>query len=254
MRLRLTLAYDGTAFCGWQVQQGSADRTVQGAVEDALAAICGVPVRIHGAGRTDSGVHALGQTAHCDVPDQRAEVPWARALNAKLPDDVRILDARRVADDFHARYSALGKTYTYSLRPDCRYNIPQRRNFSWACGALDQAAMEAAAQRMTGTRDFACFQNTGTPVSSTVRTVHAVERAPGVFPGEVDWTFSADGFLKQMVRNMVGLLVAVGRGRFSPEDVDTVIAGRDRRVAYATAPPQGLTLTTVRYPDDPPLP
>lgn len=251
-RLKLTLAYDGTAFCGWQIQQGRPERTVQQVLERALEDICAEPVRVHGAGRTDSGVHALGQVAHCDVPATRAGVPWARALGARLPDDVSVLAAEVVDDAFHARFSAQAKTYTYSLWPEGRYHIPQRRNFAWATGPLDEAAMDAAARHMTGTRDFRCFQNTGTPVNSTVRTVLAVVRGPGVFPGETDWRFCADGFLKQMVRNMMGLLVAVGRGRFAPGDVERIVAGRERAVAFATAPARGLCLTRVHY--DPPLP
>ncbi len=251
-RIKLTLAYDGTDFCGWQIQQGRPDRTVQGELERALSLICDREVRAHGAGRTDAGVHALGQVAHCDVPDSRAEVPWARALNAKLPGDVRVLAAEAATDDFHARYSAVGKTYTYSLWPESRYDIPQRRNFSWSCGPLDEEAMDAAARAMLGTRDFKCFQNVGTPVRSTVRTVTSITRGPGLFPGETDWVFQADGFLKQMVRNMTGLLVAVGRGRFAVGDVARIIENRDRGVAYATAPPQGLTLTSVSYEAVPP--
>ncbi len=251
-RLKLTLAYDGTDFCGWQLQRGSSQRTVQQALERALGEICARPVRVHGAGRTDSGVHALGQVAHCDVPASRVGVPWVRALGARLPADVSVLAAETVDEDFHARFSALGKTYTYSLWPEGRYHIPQRRNFAWATGPLDEAAMDAAALRMTGTRDFRCFQNAGTPVRSTVRTVAAVVRGPGVFPGETDWRFCADGFLKQMVRNMVGLLVAVGQGRFRPDDVEAIIAGRERAVAFATAPARGLCLTRVHY--DPPWP
>lgn len=251
-RIKLTLAYDGTEFSGWQLQRGRGDRTVQGELERVLAQICEGEVRVHGAGRTDAGVHALGQVAHCDVPGKRADVPWQRALNSKLPDDVRVIEAAAVPDDFHARFSATGKTYTYSLWLGSRYDVPQRRNFSWACGPLDEEAMDAAARCMTGTRDFKCFQNVGTPVKSTIRTVVSITRGPGLFPGETDWVFTADGFLKQMVRNMVGLLVAVGRGRFAPGDVARIIEDRDRAVAYSTAPPQGLTLTRVHYEPLPP--
>lgn len=247
-RLKLVLAYDGTGFNGWQIQAGSGQRTVQGCLEEALTRICNAPVRAHGSGRTDSGVHALAQTVHADIPENRTDMPWQRALNAVLPDDVSVLHASLAADDFHARYSALSKTYTYSLWPESRYDIPQRRNFVWATGALDFEAMDAAARHYVGEHDFKAFQNVGTPVKSTVRTVTLAAREPGLFPGEVCWRFEADGFLKQMVRNLVGLLVEIGRGRFAPDDIPGIIRGRDRKIAFVTAPPQGLTLAAVRYP------
>ena len=247
-RLRLTIAYDGTDFCGWQLQAGRADRTVQGCLEEALSRICAHPVRAHGSGRTDSGVHALGQVVHADVPEARAGLDWRKSLNALLPADVSVLDAALAAADFHARYSALSKDYTYSLWPESRYDIPQRRNYVWAVGPLDWEAVDAASRHMIGEHDFASFMNAGTPVKTTVRTVTRIERTDGAFPGEVLLRFSADGFLKQMVRNMTGLLAEVGRGRFAPGDVPGIIQGRDRKVAFATAPPQGLCLEAVHYP------
>ncbi|BBD09622.1 tRNA pseudouridine(38-40) synthase TruA [Desulfovibrio ferrophilus] len=247
-RLKLILAYDGTNFNGWQIQAGSTQRTVQGSLEKALSKICNQHIRAHGSGRTDTGVHALGQVVHADIPDNRVDAPWQRALNALLPADISVLHASLAPQDFHVRFDALSKTYTYSLWPENRYDIPQRRNFVWATGALDLEAMDRAARLMVGQYDCKCFQNTGTPVDNTVRTVTLVAREPGQFPGEVCYRFEADGFLKQMVRNMVGLLVWIGRGRFSPEDVPTIIAGQDRTVAFPTAPPQGLTLVAVHYP------
>lgn len=248
-RLKLTLAYDGTDFHGWQIQAGSGLRSVQGCLEEALSRICDAPVRAHGSGRTDAGVHALGQVAHADVPESRTGLDWRKALNALLPDDVSVLDARPAPDGFHARLSAVSKTYTYSFRPERRYEIPQRRNYVWAAGPLDLDAMDEAARLMIGRRDFACFQNVGTPVKSTVRTVTDIRRTPGPFPDEEVLRFTADGFLKQMVRNMTGLLVEVGRGRFAPGDVARIIEARDRGAAFPTAPPQGLCLERVRYPE-----
>ncbi|WP_461209625.1 tRNA pseudouridine(38-40) synthase TruA [Desulfocurvus sp. DL9XJH121] len=248
-RLKLTLAYDGTAFHGWQIQAATGERTVQDCLERALGRICGAEVRCHGSGRTDAGVHALGQVVHADVPDSRAGLDWRKSLNSLLPDDVSVLSAETAPGDFHARYSALSKSYTYSIWPERRYDIPQRRNYVWTTGPLDLEAVDEAARRMIGERDFACFQNVGTPVKSTVRTVTGIERVPGMSPGEQTLRFTADGFLKQMVRNMVGLLVEIGRGRFSPGDVAGIIQGRDRNVAFPTAPPQGLCLESVRYPE-----
>lgn len=246
-RFLLTLAYDGTDFSGWQLQ--ARDRTVQGVIETALNTIMGAPVRLHGAGRTDAGVHALGQTAHFDCPERRADIPWQRALNALLPEDVRVLASRRVPDDFHARFRAQAKTYEYALWHTREFCLPQRRRFVWSCGPLDFTAMEEAARLLTGEHDFASFQNTGTPVKSTIRTVTAISRHPGPTPHESVWRFTANGFLKQMVRNLVGCLVACGRGQITPDEAGRILRAADRAQAQATAPPQGLTMVSVEYPE-----
>ena len=248
-RIALTLAYDGTDFSGWQFQPR--DRTVQGVVEQALSTILEEPTRVHGSGRTDAGVHALAQIAHFDCADDRAGLPWDRALNALLPEDVRVTHVRLVADDFHARCSALEKTYEYTLWTHRPYCLPERRRFVWNCGQVDQAAMETAAELLTGERDFAAFQNVGTPVKSTVRTLRAIDVHPGLTEFETIWRLRADGFLKQMVRNLMGCLVACGQGRMDPAAAREILEGRDRSLAPATAPPQGLRLISVRYPDFP---
>lgn len=253
-RVRLTLAYDGTRFHGWQIQDvpGEKPRTVQGVVEKALARITGETPRIHGAGRTDAGVHALDQNAHFDAPESMAELPWQKALNALLPKDVRVMGADTVDAGFHSRFNAISKTYAYSFWLDSRYVLPQRRHFTWHPGPLDESAMLEAAELIIGSHDFAGFQNTGTEVGSTVRTVS--ELAPGAVEDldatrmEMVWRISADGFLKQMARNIFGLLAAVGRGRLEPSDAAEILDSRDRtRVHYATAPARGLTLAKVRY-------
>jgi len=247
-RLKLVVAYEGTDFAGWQFQPEQ--RTVQGELERALSSICGRDVRVHGAGRTDAGVHALGQVAHCDVPERRAGVDWPRALSSMLPDDLAVLAAEPAAQDFHARKHALSKTYVYSLAVERRYDLPQRRRFAWATGPLDKTAMKRAAAHLVGRRDFAGFMNLGTPVHSTVRALELAEGRAGTFPGEVDWVFKADGFLKQMVRNMVGLLAEVGRGKLDPDRVPQVLALADRdKAPYATAPAHGLCLARVAYPE-----
>jgi tRNA pseudouridine38-40 synthase len=247
-RFVLTLAYDGTDFSGWQLQPR--DRTVQGELEKALATIVGAPVRAHGSGRTDAGVHALGQAVHFDCPDKRADVPWLRALNALLPPDVRVTDCRPAPDDFHVRFTATAKTYEYTLWHTREFCLPQRRRFVWACGPVDAAAMETAAAHFLGEHDFAAFQNVGTPVNSTVRTITDLSRHPGPTPHETIWRFTADGFLKQMVRNLMGCLVACGRGRLAPARAAAILHHADRSQAPATAPPQGLTLVRVTYPPD----
>lgn len=245
-RIKLTLAYDGTDFSGWQLQPGC--RTVQGALERAISGVVKKPVRVHGSGRTDAGVHALGQVAHFDAPESSGHIPWKKALNPNLPGDVRVLSAEAVPDSFHARYSALSKTYSYCLWLDRDGLLPQRRRFVWACGGLDLAAMAEAATVLLGEHDFAAFQNTGTDVKTTVREVTAIDQVSGEYPDEVVWRFTATGFLKQMVRNMVGCLVEAGRGRIAPEQVRAVLKGCDRTQAPPTAPPQGLTLESVEYP------
>jgi tRNA pseudouridine38-40 synthase len=252
-RLRLTVAYDGTHFCGWQLQAPGLGRTVQGCLEEALARLCGGPVRVHGAGRTDAGVHALAQTAHVDVPDDRLDLPWQRALTALLPRDVAVIQVTPAAPDFHARFWARGKTYAYTLwtRPD--YLLPWRRPYVWNVGRhgpLDTAAMDAAARLLVGEHDFAAFRNAGSSVAGTVRRVTAVTRHPGPDGLETVWRFSAPGFLKQMVRNMMGALVAVGHGRITPEAIGRLLAGGARAQAPATAPASGLCLERVHYDDE----
>lgn len=275
-RLALTVSYVGTRLAGWQIQARTdrpQPRTVQGELERIAERIVGAPVRLHGAGRTDSGVHAEAQVAHMDVPDHRADLDWLRAFNAGLPDDISVAAVVRVPDGFHSRFDARGKTYTYRLWPERRWVPPRLAPFAWATGPLDLDAMDAAASHLLGTHDFASFQNTGTDIVTTVRTVTRVARReegeaplqttlPGAWPlpgtGEaanattgglrvIAWDFEADGFLKQMVRNMMGLLVAVGRGKLHPDAVPAILAARDRKTAPATAPAHGLTLSRVQY-------
>lgn len=244
-RIRLTVAYVGTRYLGWQIQGRGA--TIQGVLEEKLSRICEEPVRVHGSGRTDSGVHALGQVAHFDAPDSKARIPWQKALNSMLPDDIAILDAREAEPGFHARFSVRSKRYAYTLWTEPDFTLPQRAPFVWPVRNLDLESMDRAAALLAGTHDFAAFQNAGTEVKGTVRTLEPIRREPGQDPCEWAFRFQADGFLKQMVRNLMGLLVEVGRGGMSPEEARAVLESRDRRLAPATAPPQGLTLEEVIY-------
>ncbi|ACU90333.1 tRNA pseudouridine(38-40) synthase TruA [Desulfomicrobium baculatum] len=244
-RIRLTVAYVGTRYQGWQIQ--GRGETIQGAIEDKLARICGELVRVHGSGRTDSGVHALAQVAHFDVPESKRHIPWRQALNAMLPDDISILEAREAQDDFHARFSVRSKRYAYTLWTEPRFTMPQRAPFVWPVRGLDFEAMDQAAEVLAGTHDFAAFQNAGTEIKGTVRTLEPIVRAPGTHSAEWVFRFQADGFLKQMVRNLMGLLVEVGRGGLAPADVRPILEGCDRRKAPATAPARGLTLEEVMY-------
>lgn len=254
-RLKLTVAYTGSAYAGWQIQAREAgEDTIQGQLERALERVAGCPARVHGAGRTDAGVHAEGQVAHVDVPDSR--VDWRRALNAHLPRDIRVLAAEAAPSGFHARYSAVGKWYAYGLYCGHEPVPPRLEPFVWAVPRLDTCAMESVAALLTGRHDFASFQNAGTPVANTVRTITAIRReagsaapfsCPPAWPVET-WFFHGDGFLKQMVRNLVGLLVWAGRGKVDAQRAAVWLAAGDRRaVTSPTAPAKGLTLMRVEY-------
>ncbi|SMP42298.1 tRNA pseudouridine38-40 synthase [Desulfonatronum zhilinae] len=247
IRLKFQVAYIGTGFHGWQLQDGA--RTVQGCLEAALERLAGRPVRVHGAGRTDAGVHALGQVAHVDVPANRRDLPWQRALNALLPPDVTIVRLEQVSETFHARFDAIQKTYTYTLWHEPRWLLPQRRAYVWQVGELDRDAMAQSALKLLGRRDWSAFQNRGTPVRSPVRTVQDIHVRAGIYPQESVWLFTADGFLKQMVRNLMGCLVMVGKGRLTTDQVMNILAQGRRESAPATAPARGLCLERVDYRD-----
>lgn len=249
IRMRFTLAYQGTDFAGWQYQPEGLGRSVQAVVEQAVSRLAGAPVRVQGASRTDAGVHALCQVAHADVPASRAHLPWLRALNATLPHDVAVTQAVVAEPGFHARYWATSKTYTYTLWHEPDFVLPQRRPFAWRVGPLDFEAMEAAARELMGTHDFAAFQNAGTDVASTVRTVALIERRPGPTPFESVWAVSGPGFLKQMVRNIMGCLVIVGRGKADARTVRSLLEMKDRTLAPATAPALGLCLERMEFGD-----
>lgn len=259
-RLKLTLAYTGAAYAGWQIQAaGQRKSTIQEELEKVLTRLAGIPVRVHGAGRTDSGVHAEGQVAHVDVPDKN--VDWARALNALLPVDIRVMKVERVPGDFHSRYDAAGKLYAYTLYMGPDPVPPRLEPYVWHTPVLNLVAMDAAAAILTGRHDFASFQNTGTPVADTTRTVWSITREYGVAGPAccledqpvATWFFHGEGFLKQMVRNLMALLVHAGQGKAGPDEIRRYLEAKDRRlVPVATAPAKGLTLLRVEYPRDTP--
>ena len=225
--IRLTLAYDGTAFCGWQVQPDA--RTVHGVLLDAIESLTGERVNLLSAGRTDSGVHALGQVANFATGSTIPAEKWRAALQGKLPADVAILDSREVADDFHATYSAVSKRYRYLIRQS-QVDDPFMGRYAWRIGGeLDVDAMNAAARQLLGTHDFRCFETEWPNKATSVRTIqHAawsrLERWPGWASGDVEraaglnpaahaeflcFEIEADGFLYNMVRAIVGTLVNV---------------------------------------------
>uniref|UniRef100_A0A7C4EIR3 tRNA pseudouridine synthase A n=1 Tax=Fundidesulfovibrio putealis TaxID=270496 RepID=A0A7C4EIR3_9BACT len=252
VRLKITLAYQGTDFAGWQIQPPGRGRSVQACLEEGLARLAGCFVRAQGASRTDAGVHALHQVAHADVPASRAHLPWRRALNAVLPRDMAVLDVSLAPPGFHARYSARRKTYIYTLWHQPDFLLPQRRPFVWDVGPLDRDAMLDTAQAFVGRHDFAAFQNAGTPVKDTVRTVDAVTWRPGATQHEVDWLVTGGGFLKQMVRNIMGCLVLAGQGKANAQTVRSLLTTKDRTLAPATAPARGLCLAHMEFADDEP--
>jgi tRNA pseudouridine38-40 synthase len=254
---RILLAYDGTDFAGWQVQAASArGRTVQGVLEAALLRLDGgapggaARVPVVAASRTDAGVHALGQVACFRLRRDLAPEAVARALNGLLPADVRVVAAHLAAEDFHARRSATGKLYRYILDTG-PVQVPTRRLYAGHLpGTLDEAAVRAAALLYLGRRDFASLQSSGGSVKTTVRTI---TRSSCVFEaGTLTYEVEADGFLRKMVRSLVGGLVAVGRGVASVDDLGRGLEARDRRGWPAPAPACGLTLVRVDYPDDAP--
>ena len=257
VRLKLTIAYVGTHYHGWQIQAvpGGELTTVQGLLEQAASHVAGRPVHVHGSGRTDSGVHADAQVAHVDIPACRRSVDWQLALNTLLPSDIRIARAEEAPAGFHAQFSAKRKRYVYRLWLSRRYTPPKLYPFVWSCGPVNVSAMSEAARCLEGEHDFASLKNQGTEMLSTVRTMYAVRCMPeglsGICEGEqeIAWSFEANGFLKQMVRNAMGLLVAVGRGKIDPQDVPQLLQSRDRRHLGATAPAKGLTLAAVDYLD-----
>lgn len=247
MRIRLELAYLGTFFEGWQVQAprsgGARPRTVQGALEDALKEIFqaggGAELRVHGAGRTDSGVHAEAQVAHVDLPPAphlpSQKIP--RALNSKLPWDVRVLSVSEAAADFDARRSAAGKIYVYRLRRGQILHPHRGLVEALAPEPLDVGAMRAAAARLVGRRDFAPFSLTGSDPGSTVRTLARLDVDEDGSLLVV--TAEGDGFLRGMVRRLVGTLRDAGRGRIRPEEAP--------ERPGPTAEARGLTLERVLY-------
>jgi tRNA pseudouridine38-40 synthase len=244
--LKLTLAYDGTDFVGWQRQ--SEGVSIQGLLENALRPIEGGSVTVHGAGRTDAGVHALGQVASVTLTASIDTATLARALNAVLPLDVRVLDAEEAPGDFHARFSAKGKVYEYRII-NAPIASPFIRRYAWhLVPSLDLAAMQKASIALGGTHDFAAFQGAGTTVTSTERTLHRLEWRAGSGPDRpFVMEVEGDGFLRHMVRNIAGTLVEIGLGRWAPEELTRILESRDRSQAGATAPPQGLFLIRVLY-------
>ncbi len=241
---KLTIAYDGTGFIGWQRQATGA--SIQQALEDALAELAGAPVAVAGAGRTDAGVHARAQVASCTIARAIDASTIVRAANARLPATVRVLSAEVAPATFHARFAARTKTYQYRLWNGDVLN-PFERAYTWHVpGALDVVAMAEAARAIEGRHDFAAFQAAGGTAHATEREVIRSEVSRGDGP-LVTYDVCGTGFLRHMVRAIVGSLVEIGRGRHDAAWLAQVIQSADRTRAGPTAPAQGLFLVRVDY-------
>ena len=242
-KVRLTLEYDGTDYVGWQWQPNGP--SIQGQIEAALERLLKQPVRVSASGRTDAGVHALGQTATFVPPFELPLRAYVAGLTSILPRDIAVIDACHVPDDFDARRSALGKRYRYRVlnRPQ---RSPLRRRHRWEVfQPLDVDAMARAVQPLLGRHDFSAFRASNCEAKSPVKLLTRADIRRE--DDEVTLEFVGDGFLKQMVRNIVGTLVEVGLHRRQPESVAATLQSLDRREAGPTAPPQGLFLVEVFY-------
>ena len=242
----MTIEYDGGSYAGWQFQKN--ERTIQGEIESALQTMTRQPVRLTASGRTDAGVHALGQVASFRCNTKLSPEILRNGLNGILGGDIVIRQCCEAADDFHARFDALGKTYHYHI---LNSPLPSalRRRYTWFIRRpLDLADMQDAARLLEGEHDFSAFEGAGSPRSSSVRFI---TQAQFVRDGEgiVVFQISANGFLRFMVRNIIGTLVNVGHHKTTPAEFKEILESRDRGRAGATAPPQGLFLMRVRYAD-----
>ncbi len=241
--IKLTLEYDGTYYHGWQKQPYLT--TIQGTLEKALFRLTQHPIRVHGAGRTDAGVHALGQVAHFSPPVPFQTKVWVRGLNALVPEDIVVQSAEPVPDSFHARFSAKMKTYTYFVH-NAPARSPFRRQTAWHLPQrLDLQKMRSAAKRLLGEHDFTSFCAAAGEAEN--RRVDLQEIRIEKEGEEIRITVKAPRFLQYMVRNIVGFLIEVGKERRLGKEVPLILDAKDRRQAGPTAPAQGLFLVKIEY-------
>ncbi len=243
MRIALGIEYDGSRFLGWQTQPGGG--TVQDALEVALSAMAGERLSVTCAGRTDRGVHARSQVVHFDTAAERPDSAWVRGVNAMLPESIAVLWAKPVSPEFHARYSARARTYRYLL-----LNRPVRpalcaRYAGWCHAPLDVPAMRAGAAFLVGEHDFSAFRSSECQAKSPVRTLFDVSISKS--DDRIDLVFRANAFLHHMVRNLVGTLVYIGRGKQTPQWALELLESRDRTLAAPTFAAEGLYLESVDY-------
>ncbi len=244
-RWKCLCAYDGTDFAGWQSQAEGRGRAIQDVIERRLAEILGTPVRIHGSGRTDSGVHALGQVFHFDAEWRHGPDKLVAAFRVGLPPAIQVKSVRAVAADFHARFKATGKRYVYHL--SLGDADPFTRPYCWTIfRALDYGAMQSAADVLRGRHDFRAFTALNGPARED--TVRDLRRLDPVRHGRgIQITMEAEGFLYKMARSLVGGIVAVGEGKLTVAQLRAILASRERTMAVKTAPPEGLFLAKVFY-------
>ncbi|WP_041682586.1 tRNA pseudouridine(38-40) synthase TruA [Pusillimonas sp. T7-7] len=249
-RMALGLAYDGSSWQGWQTQPGGL--TVQDTLESALAEFLNHPVGTICAGRTDTGVHALEQIVHLDTQAARRPESWVRGLNALLPASIAVQWAKPVSDSFHARFSALSRSYVYIVR-NTRVRSPlMHGRVGWVYHSLQLDPMRDAARRLVGEHDFSSFRSSQCQAASPVRTLQeaSVEQHGDFYL----FRFQANAFLHHMIRNLMGAILYIGQGKQEPGWIDELLAQRDRRRAAPTFSPAGLYLSGVRYPDEYQLP
>ncbi|MBE0426757.1 MAG: tRNA pseudouridine(38-40) synthase TruA [Nitrospirae bacterium] len=254
-KIRLVIEYDGTAYRGWQIQKKEL-MTVQGIIEDRISGLTGEKLRVIGASRTDAGVHAFGQVAAFRTKSRLDTETIKRALNALLPLDIRIIDVFEAEDSFSPRYSAVRKSYFYVVANQ-RESTAFLFRYAWLVQQpLDLKSMIKASKVLIGTHDFSTFMGTGSSIKNTVREIFSLNiekfnqidfMTVGMTGEFIKISIEADGFLRHMVRNIVGTLVETGRGNFSESSMMEILAARNRRLAGPTAPPNGLYLEKIIY-------
>ncbi len=244
MNFKLTIEYDGTEYQGWQRQKNGP--TIQEVIETAISIMTHEKVSLTGSGRTDAGVHALGQTANFHCNTELGPETFQKGLNSLVPDDIVIKECCLIDDKFHARYDAKSKTYHYNILNQ-RLNSAISRRYVWHIRKmLNLEAMRSAIRHIAGTHDFKAFEGSGSPRSNTIRTIINATLIQSS-KNNLCFQIEGNGFLRYMVRNIVGTLVEVGLGKITSDDFKTILLSRDRNRAGATAPPHGLFLVSVKY-------
>lgn len=244
MRVALGIEYDGTSYNGWQRQKSGTG--IQARLEEALSRVANEAIEVTCAGRTDTGVHASGQVVHFDTSAERNERSWLLGANSNLPPDINLTWVKFVDDEFHARYTALSRSYRYRILNRLQRSALHRDRAWWVYQPLDAGRMHEAAQQLLGEHDFSAFRAAGCQASTAIREISAISVCR-----EGNWItldVTANAFLQHMVRNITGTLAAVGQGEQDVGWVSQVLGGRDRTAGGIAAPPHGLTLVAVEYP------
>lgn len=246
MNYKMVLQYDGTRYNGWQ-KQGNTEHTIQGKLEAVLERMIGEPVMVQGAGRTDAGVHAYGQTASFKLETGKPAGEIREYLNHYLPEDIEVLSLEEAPERFHARLSAMQKTYLYRIGTGGRKHVFDRKYIYCQKAELDIRAMKESAKVLLGTHDFRSFCSNKRMKKSTVRTLYDIQIEEDKREQEIRISFTGNGFLYNMVRIMTGTLIEIGQGERRPEEIRVILQAENREAAGFTAPPQGLVLVSVEY-------